>query len=1300
MATWLPASSSHQQHHHKPPDDDYPSSASHHNTLAKDMFNGLLRAPSRSHTPTPLSARLRALNGASSTSQSGNAPDPEPTLEDDPLVLKFKALYEESEARIASLFDKFGNVAVPEKRKLPDSFDATEPNASSSAIPAIVAPDPQSRPQPSQPASKKRKLDDDYDDYDDDDDDEEADSAASPLKHKAAKVQIVSDRHASPVPRPMPPRRPSSEASKSEAAKQKQQEKPEDARKKLEEAKRLEIETVKNMSRHFFFTLENDRDAMLDQQRLDEAERRAEAEAEGNAKGQNGTHPTQQQGSLSNANLGASSLTLKNLIARIDQYRPTVQASESELRALMSEVRKNRSKWASEDKVGQEELYEAAEKVLNELKAQTEHSGPFLQPVKKKDAPDYHVIIKAPIDLGTMTKKLKQLAYKSKQDFVDDLHLTWSNCLKYNSALDHPMRKHALFMRKETDKLVPLIPDIVIKDRAEIEAEERKQRIANGDFDDNAEDSDDDQPIMASRGRAAPGQAKKTSKTSQASRKTNVVEGTPIPDSKPTLSQINTMSNGVRADSEADVGSQGHSTPPPGNLTPGFDRGAGSVIDGASEMPDSEVPGLPFAGTPPEIEDEEFRLWKQKTKKERAQIAAARHKLFRGDKLNADEDALLRSKAGMRRWQRLHDQVGAPSLADAVEAAVNQSSGGPTLAEGLEPEEEESMLPDYYDPVAAMPDLNPNLRWETDVEGNVIEQNADYLRLYPRGQFTAPESKLSHKLSDNMRQIQETRKIVSKIGVVKQMQLQSQVYQNQFTKYEPAPFYEADVKDHVMTDEGPMMAPWVCKAAMTRSIGEIFFHAGFEEFQPSAIESIADMAGTFFHTLCSNLSTYLTEEKIPISMTTTAPVPSTQATHAQPNVQRSASQPQSQETSHKLISPITSEDALLHTLQTSGLSLNDLHSYANEEIDRTSAKLNTMYDRMRSHYADLLKPAMNDDTATGSGSFETGEQYTSGDFADDLGEDFFGFKELGLDKEFGLVNFSVPLHLLHNRLSSAAKQQQGDTTDPTEKLFVPPPPYPRLNVENIEGEVGLVREFFKKRLKENGDRPLPEDLDLPVKQRKGYGRARVPASGKIGDGKVGVSPQKKAAAPSKAAPANKLQLPNGVKNEKKKAAANGADGDVSMGMLDGDAEETGPPTPSQRQDEDDGSPEKQTQSQMQKTPSKQPSFKARPSDARKNSGFPDGMDGDNDPEGDANGDDDGDTTMNMNGDFSSFVNGMDSPPPSAHGNEHQPVSEKKKKGKGKKQQSQQQPQQQQRQQSQSQDENGHADGGMISPESL
>jgi transcriptional activator SPT7 len=45
----------------------------------------------------------------------------------------------------------------------------------------------------------------------------------------------------------------------------------------------------------------------------------------------------------------------------------------------------------------------------------------------------------------------------------------------------------------------------------------------------------------------------------------------------------------------------------------------------------------------------------------------------------------------------------------------------------------------------------------------------------PRGQFIAPDSSLAKRMGSNMRQMQETRKICSKIGIVKQMQLQTQV---------------------------------------------------------------------------------------------------------------------------------------------------------------------------------------------------------------------------------------------------------------------------------------------------------------------------------------------------------------------------------------------------------------------------------------------------------------------------------------------------------------------------------------------
>jgi transcriptional activator SPT7 len=1036
--------------HSKPPDDDTQSVAS------SKMYSGLLKAPSRPHTP--LSSRLRSLAGGS---QSGQAAEPEPAVDEDPQIARFRQIYDQSEARIASLFDSHGDVVrTQRKRAAPEDQQIRDVVADAPPIPP--------------PTSKKRKLDDDYDDYDDDDDDE-ADSA-SPLKEKSNKVHIVADATtSSPVARPIANSRGSSDSGKiAPRSHPPRKEDAEDARKKLEAAKRAEIETVKTMSRTMFFTLESDRDAMLDQQRLDEAERRAEAEAEGHANRQNAAA---QQGSLSSANLGASSLTLKNLIAQIDNHRVKVNATDQEVRALLSEVRKNRSKWASEDKVGQEELYEASEKVLNELKAMTEHSTPFLNPVKKKDAPDYYNIIKQPMDLGTMTKKLKNLAYKSKKEFVDDLYQIWKNCLRFNSSPDHLFRKHALYMQKETDKLAPLIPEIVIRDRAEIEAEERRQQIANGEIDDGAEESDDE-PIMASRGRKAP---KKSAKKGTSNSRKSVPETTPLPETKPVINAIASVQN--RAESEMDGGSQGHSTPPPGVLTP-VGGGHGSVLGAGSEAPEADIPGLPAAPPAvPEYEDEEYKLWKQKTKKDRAMLATARHRLFRGDKLNPEEDALLRTKAAMRRWQRIQQEAGKIDAAQEVDESRNKPST--SLSEGLEAEEE-TLLPDYYNSTAAIPDLPIRLRWEKDSMGQVLDQSEEYLRLFPADQFIAPQSAFANKINANISQMQETRKIVSKIGVVKQMQIQSQTYQNQFTKYQPEPVIERDIEKHVMNDEGPIMAPYVCKAALQRSVGKILLNAGFEEFQPSALDAVTDMAQEFFTRMCLTMVNYKSEQHVPIV------------------------------TSQKAISPLqhrpsmTNEEIVLHTLNENGHTLNDLDAYVREETDRLSTKLQTMHERMKAHLADLLRPALTEDTAQGQGNFaDGGEQYVGGDFAEDLGEDFFGFKELGLMKELGLDTLTVPFHILHGRLNMAANQNQTAAVD-GEKIFKEPSRWPKVNVDNVDDIVGLARNFFRKRLTENGDRPLLEDYELPPKQRPGYGRARVPASGKIGENaKSGASPLKK-----------------------------------------------------------------------------------------------------------------------------------------------------------------------------------------------
>ncbi len=160
-----------------------------------------------------------------------------------------------------------------------------------------------------------------------------------------------------------------------------------------------------------------------------------------------------------------------------------------------------------------------------------------------------------------MTKKLKSVTYKSKAEFVNDLDLIWANCLKYNADPAHPLRRNAIAMRKEAEKLVPLIPDIVVRPRADVEAEERRK--ANG-ADDDAGDESDDEPIMSSRGRKAPKMGAKGSSKSKPKVEQGVEEGTPTVEQKPNLPVNSVISNLQHENSDIQMeGTQnGFQTPP------------------------------------------------------------------------------------------------------------------------------------------------------------------------------------------------------------------------------------------------------------------------------------------------------------------------------------------------------------------------------------------------------------------------------------------------------------------------------------------------------------------------------------------------------------------------------------------------------------------------------------------------------------------------------------------------------------------------------------------------------------------
>ncbi|XP_066586394.1 transcription initiation factor TFIID subunit 1 isoform X2 [Prorops nasuta] len=89
--------------------------------------------------------------------------------------------------------------------------------------------------------------------------------------------------------------------------------------------------------------------------------------------------------------------------------------------------------------------------VNNKLKSMTE-AWPFLKPVNKKLVKDYYSVIKRPIDLETISKKVSAHKYHSRQEFIRDIEQILENCTIYNGKESPFTHKAELLVKvcKET----------------------------------------------------------------------------------------------------------------------------------------------------------------------------------------------------------------------------------------------------------------------------------------------------------------------------------------------------------------------------------------------------------------------------------------------------------------------------------------------------------------------------------------------------------------------------------------------------------------------------------------------------------------------------------------------------------------------------------------------------------------------------------------------------------------------------------------------------------------------------------
>ncbi|XP_072422216.1 bromodomain-containing protein 3-like isoform X2 [Chiloscyllium punctatum] len=124
--------------------------------------------------------------------------------------------------------------------------------------------------------------------------------------------------------------------------------------------------------------------------------------------------------------------------------KPSKLASRRESECLTKQTRKEVEEVELQPSVGKKgkltEHLRHCDSILKELlsKKHAAYAWPFYKPVDAEalELHDYHEIIKHPMDLSSVKKKMDSRDYQDPQGFAADIRLMFSNCYKYNPP-DH-----------------------------------------------------------------------------------------------------------------------------------------------------------------------------------------------------------------------------------------------------------------------------------------------------------------------------------------------------------------------------------------------------------------------------------------------------------------------------------------------------------------------------------------------------------------------------------------------------------------------------------------------------------------------------------------------------------------------------------------------------------------------------------------------------------------------------------------------------------------------------------------------
>ncbi|KAG9086127.1 Transcriptional activator spt7, partial [Ceratobasidium sp. 370] len=684
---------------------------------------------------------------------------------------------------------------------------------------------------------------------------------------------------------------------------------------------------------------------------------------------------------------------MKHLLHALESRRHKLSVPDAELDQLLSEVKDAR------DVKGSEQFTDSLDKVLTDLRSLSEAHA-FLKPVTKADAPDYHLVIKQPMDLGTMGRKVRSKQYKTKTEFVADLNLIWDNCLNYNANPSHPLRRCANFLRKRTVILAEMIHDPSERSAPftlrKMPSHLRRRSVID--------ESDDDYS-------SASGKVNGKSRTNGVGKMDGVVY------TNGRHNGINGINGRASSTPESDAPARppaqrsrgsGHARRPPPEESfaerTAITRTVESMsqflsLDKELQLDDGLQRHLDTAGAgPSRLTPGDGFLREESARRVKSQLRQIRQN---------DEDILR-----LDEWREVDDSkatTGGKRKRLVIASSDDEPDDIPRRTKfsttGLPPDQEEN-------------ESNTDLWWEAMRSGNMIgggvlpmaqhgfpplKPNAMRRRKKrpKNGKANDPRPGLTGTIYKNISTLHNIRRVHSKILILNAAAEDPNLHVPPMDDDEPEAPRPPIPGLTLAEDSGAQ--------CLHRVSSTILEHAGFEGSSQVSLNVLQHVVGDYimnvgrtFRYMCDKFGHTMSNEQI-----------------------------------------------ILHCLSEHGISeVQDLERYVKDDVERYGSRLQDLERKLTQAYIEQAgASAIEED-----GLFdEENEEFALGGFTEELGEDFFGLRELGLERELGLTSLAIPKRLLRGRRDNSANAASTNREPPLP--YPPPASFIPIHTANLDSHI-------------------------------------------------------------------------------------------------------------------------------------------------------------------------------------------------------------------------------------------------------